>query len=142
MFKLSLGLRKFPRKDKENKVVTKMMKLVKIMVLGIAVVTKICLILKFIHTMLKFKYLAIATGYLILSGVKLWLFTKQQKQPPKVVYYSHSAHGLDHEDEDWSGETWKRKIGIGEHDHDAQEMAFARHKPSSYELLHNHEGIY
>lgn len=118
-----------------------MMKLVKIVIIGVAVVTKICLVLKFVHTMLKFKYLAIAAGYLALSGVKLWLHTKEKKQSPEVVYVTHSTHdhSFEHEDDDWAGENWKRKIGMGEHD--IQEMAYARQKPS-YGFLRQREGLY
>lgn len=140
---LFTGLREYSRKQKGGGVIKKIMKLAKLVVIGIAVVTKICIILKFIHTMLKFKYLAVAAGYLALSGVKLWLYAKQQKQPPKVVFYTHSTHehNVDHDSEDWIGETWKRKIGIADHDHDVQELPFARHKPS-YAFLRQPEEIY
>lgn len=136
-------MRSVSRKQKQNGVIKKMMKLVKIVIFGIAIVTKVCLILKFIHTMLKFKYLAIAAGYLALSGAKLWLYAKQQKQPQKVVYYSHSKHehNFEHDDEDWANENWKRKVGFGEHEHEVADVAYARLKPS-YAFLRHPEGVY
>lgn len=87
---------------------------------------------------MKFKYLLIAAGYLALSTFKVWIYAKQLKQSPQVVYYQHGAPTHEHhytslDDEtvhdEWSD--WRRnndeEIAIN-----AQTMAYNKQKPFIY----------
>lgn len=106
------------------------MRLVKYSAIGIAIAVKLLLLLKSINTMIKFKYLVISAGYLALHGFKVWLYAKEQKDA-KVTYYTHShEHAYVNDEDDWSDDGWKRKLGVGGHDHDVHDVAYARHKPS------------
>lgn len=116
--------------------------MVKFIVFGLAVVIKMFLTLRYIHAIIKFKYLAIAAGYLILNGVKLWLYAKQQKEASKVVHYTYSTtHDQDNEnkDEDWNGESWKRRTRFG--NEDDTEVPYNRHE-LSYPSLKQHDGMF
>lgn len=129
------------RIERGNGIIRKIVRLVKLIIIGIALVVKLCLILKFIHALIKFKYLAIAAGYLILNGVKLWLYAKQQKEASKVVHYEYSTHDNINEspEDDWSLESWNRKIGFA--DEDLIEVPYTRHEPS-YPFLKKHNRFF
>lgn len=116
-----------------------MMRLVKFSVIGVAVLAKLFLLLKFIHTMIKFKYLVIAAGYLALNGLKLWLYAKQVKENQKI-YYTQSSHSSSYDEGDDDG--WKRKIGHKGQDHDMYDISYSHHKPPPYSYVHQPDGIF
>lgn len=120
-----------------------MTKMVKLIIIGIAVAIKLFLILKYIHAVIKFKYLAIAAGYLVLNGVKLWLYAKQQKDGSTVVHYTHSTHdlGYDNEEDEWSGENWKRKTRVADQNHGFSEVPYSRHK-ATYPFLRQQDDFF
>lgn len=138
---LFTGFQKLSRIERGNGIIRKIVRLVKLIIIGIALVVKLFLVLKFIHALIKFKYLAIAAGYLILNGVKLWLYAKQQKEASKVVHYEYSTNDNINEnpEDDWSGESWNRKIGFV--NQDLLEVPYTRHAPS-YPSLKQHYGIF
>lgn len=116
-----------------------MMKLVKLIVIGVAVITKLCLLLKFVHTIIKLKYLAIASGYLALNGLKLWLYAKQQKENQKILYYTSHSHNYNEDDDD---DGWRRKIGNKGQDHDMYDISYSHHKPPPYSFVNQPDGIF
>lgn len=124
------GIQKLSRIERGNGLIRKMVRLVKFIIIGIALVVKMFLVLKYIHALIKLKYLAIATGYLILNGVKLWLYAKQQKEASKVVHYEYSTHDniLEDAEDDWIGESWKRKVALGKQD--VIDVPYTRHEIS------------
>lgn len=87
-----------------------MIRLVKFIIIGIAVAVKFCLIIKFLNTMVKFKYVAIMAGYLVLNALKLWIHTKQRKHLPTFVYHADTHdHHFRHRDDDSTQEDWNRQ---------------------------------
>lgn len=108
----------------------KMIRLAKFAIFGVAISVKICLLIKSVNTLLKFKYLLVTVGYLVLHAIKLWLSSKEHTHTPTILYHTDATHEhhLNHGDDDWTGESWKRKLAVADHDNDAAGEGFASHK--------------
>lgn len=113
----------------------KMIKMAKFLIIAIVIVLKICTLVKIFYAFMKFKYLLIAAGYLALNTLKLWIYAKQIKSMPKVVYMQHGNQehqytGLVDEivHDEWSD--WRRNNN--EEDIHAQSLAYDKQKPFIY----------
>lgn len=114
--------------------------IIKLLLIGAVIATKIKLLLKVLAAHLQIKFLMIALASLLLNAIRFYVDLKKGHQPQKVIYYEHAQHQhhYDGGDEDWHSGGWSRsyedennKVKTG------QDVAYAGQKPSgvSYSRL-------
>ncbi|XP_076259023.1 uncharacterized protein LOC143195616 [Rhynchophorus ferrugineus] len=89
---------------------------------------KICLLLKFFHAALQFKFFLLALAGFLLHLAKLWHSFKHEHHPTKVIYYEHAQHQhhYGHGEEDGHS-IWARALHMD--NSTAQKSAYAAQKP-------------
>ncbi|XP_072399323.1 uncharacterized protein [Diabrotica undecimpunctata] len=104
-------------------IIKRVFKIAKILIIGLVVVVKLCVLIKIVHATIKWKYMLIAFGYLLLNATRVWLDAKYAKKAQKVIYYKHADHQHHYEpiEDDWLHESWNRhdeeeksaSVGVG-----------------------------
>ncbi|GJQ76244.1 hypothetical protein Trydic_g1981 [Trypoxylus dichotomus] len=105
--------------------------LIKLLLVGAVIATKIKLLLKVLAAHLQIKFLLIALASLILNAIRFYVDLKKGHQPQKVIYYEHAQHQhhYDGGDEDWHSGGWSRSYDEGDGLKTAQDIVYAKQKP-------------
>ncbi|CAG9861543.1 unnamed protein product [Phyllotreta striolata] len=94
--------------ERGNNIVVKVIKLARLAIIGVVITVKVCLLVKVLHAFIKFKYMTIAFGYLLLNAARLWIDAKHHKHDD--VYYKAHSHQYDLDDHLLHDE-WRREDG-------------------------------
>lgn len=111
--------------------------MMKLMMLGMMLKSKLSTFMMVFGTLLQLKFLALSILNLIVGIVRLYLDLTKKKEPQKVVYYeqAHHQHVYDqqHEDKGWLGGWFSKKDDAIRRDinGDPHIMAYNGQKPST-----------
>lgn len=120
---------------KPGGLIVKIVKLVRLTIIGVVLITKICILLKIFHAFIKFKYVLITAGYLVLNAVKLWIYVRYTKHPEKVIHYTNANHEHHYDDHDhgWDNNDWSDwRRNSDEDDETVRRISYLNKKPFSY----------
>jgi hypothetical protein len=112
-------------------------KMMKLMILGMMLKSKLSTFMTVFGTLLQLKFLVISIINLIVGIVRLYFDLTNKKEPHKVVYYeqAHHQHVYDqqHEDKGWLGGWFYNKADVmhSDIDGDPHIMAYSGQKPST-----------
>ncbi|KAJ8955835.1 hypothetical protein NQ318_005379 [Aromia moschata] len=116
------------KKKKDKKPLKSLLRLLKVVILAGVLLAKLNLLLRAIETAIKFKFLLVAVGGLLIHGVKLWMDLKANKKHDHdeggVVYRNPYEHGGDWNSggPEYHSRSYHRTEG-------AQNLAYSQSKP-------------
>jgi hypothetical protein len=112
-------------------------KMMKLMMLGMMLKSKLSTFMMVFGALLQLKFLALSILNLIIGIVRLYLELTKKKEPQKVIYYeqAHHQHVYDqqHEDKGWLGGWLSKKDDVMQRDinGDPHVIAYSGQKPST-----------
>lgn len=118
------------KKDERKGTMKRMLQFGKSAVVVIALVVKICVLIKLFNAALKFKMFLIALATLVLNVVKTWLNYKHH-DPHKTIHLEHAHHDHHYDDEVDVHPTqdWKRNtVEVNEDEGMYENLPYRNHR--------------